>query len=306
MGNKLDMLDARVAEFAAWQHGIVTLRQLEAAGLSRRAVTGRVHSGRLHRLHRGIYAVGHRAPSHRARFMAAVLACGEDAVLSHVSAAVLWELLRPLDGPVHVSVPTTSGRRSRRGIRLHRCPSLATPREPSPSPSYLHQEGGRGRRLITRRHNIPVTIIPRTIEDLRRTELLPPHLLRRAIRQAELKGHHLAGVESDRTRSDLERLFLAVIHPHRDRIPHPEVNVKIGRWTVDFLWRRQRVVVETDFWTYHRGSVAWQDDHARDLDLRSAGYIVLRFTDEQLEKEPGRVVADVARALEQEDRYSGR
>jgi hypothetical protein len=123
---------------------------------------------------------------------------------------------------------------------------------------------------------------------------------------AKLKGHHLAGLESDRTRSDLETLFLDLIRPRPDRIPTPEVNVRLGRWTVDFLWREERVVVETDFWTYHRGSVAWQDDHARELDLRSAGYTVLRFTDLQLEKEPGRVVADVVRALEQEDWYSGR
>jgi very-short-patch-repair endonuclease len=297
MPNKFDTLDSPLAKIAAQQHGVVTARQMSALGLSRAAIPERVSSGRLHRVHQGVYMVGHRAPSHRARFMAAVLACGPGAVLSHTSAAVLWGLLRPLDGPVHVSVPTTSGRRSRRGIYLHRCPSLRTPREPSPSPSYLHQEGGRGRRLTTHHHNIPVTTVPRTIEDLRRTQLLPSHLLRRAIRQAELKGHYLDGIESDRTRSDLESLFLAVIRPHRDRIPSPEVNVNLSRWTVDFLWRRQRVVVETDFWTYHRGSVAWQDDHARDLDLRSGGYIVLRYTDLQLENEPERVVAEVVREL---------
>jgi len=243
--------------------------------------------------------------------MAAVLACGEGAVVSHSSAAVLWELLRPLEGPIHISIPSTSGRRSRRGIHVHRCPSLHTPQEPSSSPSYLNQEGGRGGRLTTAplttyRHRIPVTTVQRTVEDLRATQFLPPHLLRRATRQAELKGYRLDGVESDGTRSDLESLFLALIHPHRNHIPPPEVNVKLGRWTVDFLWRQQRVVVETDYWTYHRGSVAWQDDHARDLDLRSAGYTVLRFTDLQLEKEPGRVVGDVARALEQEDWYSRR
>ncbi|HWO82375.1 MAG TPA: DUF559 domain-containing protein [Solirubrobacterales bacterium] len=305
MGHKGATPDSRVGEIAERQQGVVTLIQLEEAGLSRYAVAKRAKAGRLHRVHQGVYMVGHRAPSHRARFMAAVLACGEGAVLSHTSAAVLWELLRPLDGAVHVSVPTTSGRKSRRGIHLHRCPSLTSPpREPSPPPSYLHQEGGRGRRLTTHRHNIPLTTIPRTVDDLRRTQLLPPHLLRRALRQAELKGHHLHGFESDRTRSDLEALFLDVIHPHRDRIPPPEVNVKLGRWTVDFLWRQHKVVVETDFWTYHRGSVAWQDDHARDLDLRSAGYVVLRYTDEQLENQPGGVVADVARALEQEGWYS--
>jgi len=229
--------------------------------------------------------------------MAAVLACGDGAVLSHASAAVLWELLKPINGPVHVSVPTTSGRSRRRGIHLHRSPSLSTPAQPSSSPTYLHQEGGRGRQLTTYRHNIPVTTVPRTIEDLRATSLLPPRLVRRAIRQAELRGYRLEGIESDRTRSDLESLFLALIQPSRDYIPPPEVNVKLGRWTVDFLWRQQMLVVETDYWTYHRGSVAFEDDHARELDLRAAGYAVRRFTDRQLENEPERVVADVAAAL---------
>jgi len=230
--------------------------------------------------------------------MAAVLACGEGAVLSHGSAAVLWKLLRPLDGPIHVSVPTTAGLRKRRGIHLHRTQALA---EPSPSPSSLPIRGGRGRRLLTtRRDGIPVTTIARTIEDLRRTSF-SPRLLRRAIRQAELMGLQLDGVESDRSRSDLERDFLALWRRHR--LPAPEVNVKLGRWEVDFLWRAQRVVVEIDSFTYHRGSVAFEDDHARDLDLRAAGYAVLRFTGQQIEEEPGRVTEDVARALSQEDWY---
>jgi very-short-patch-repair endonuclease len=228
--------------------------------------------------------------------MAAVLACGPGAVLSHVSGAVLWELLKPIDGPVHISTPTTSGRKRQRGIHLHRCPSLKPLADPSPSPSYSQQEGGRGRRvLITYRHNIPVTSVARTLEDLRTTSFLAPHLIRRATRQAELKGYRLDHLVTDRTRSDLETLFLSIVH--RYRLPHPEVNVKLGRWTVDFLWRRERVVIETDFWGYHRGSVAFEDDHARDLDLRSAAYTVLRYDDTQLEHEPARVADDVTRAL---------
>jgi very-short-patch-repair endonuclease len=210
--------------------------------------------------------------------MAAVLACGEGAVLSHHSAAALWELLRPTDGAIHVSVPITSGRKGRPGIHLHRCPSLIAPRL-----------------LITHRHNIPVTKIQRTIEDLRDSSLLPPHLVRRAIRQAEHKGIHLEGVESDRTRSDLETAFLDLYRHHR--ISPPEVNVKLGRHEVDFLWRNQRVVVEADSYLYHRGSIAFEDDHARDLALRGLGFTVLRFTDTQLEEEPERVAADVVAAL---------
>jgi len=228
--------------------------------------------------------------------MAAVLACGEGAVLSHHSAAALWELLKPIEGSIHVSTPATSGRKAQRGIHLHRCPSLSPLGEPPPSPSYPDQEGGRGRRLLTtHRHNIPATTIQRTIDDLRSSRLLPPHLLRRAIRQAEHKGHHIEGVESNRTRSDLETAFLALYRRHR--IPPPEVNVKLGRHEVDFLWRAQRLVVETDSFLYHRGSVSFEDDYARDLDLRSAGYTVLRFNDTQIEEEPERVAALVGRAL---------
>jgi len=226
--------------------------------------------------------------------MAAVLACGDGAVLSHHSAAALWELLRPIKGPIHVSVPSTNGLKKRRGIHLHRCPSLSTSQEPSPSPSYLDQEGGRGRRILTTyRHNIPVTTIQRTIDDL--DGIVPPHLLRRAKRQAELKGVHLEGAEHLRARSDLEEDFFGLVRRHH--LPLPETNVKLGHWEVDFLWRRQRVIVETDSFLYHRGSISFEDDYARDLDLRQRGYTVLRFAEKQIEEESDRVASDVARAL---------
>jgi very-short-patch-repair endonuclease len=228
--------------------------------------------------------------------MAAVLACGDGAVLSHHSAAALWELLKPIEGSIHVSVPTSSGRAAQCGIHLHRCPSLIfpPPREPSPSPSSLPSEGGRGRRLLTtHRHRIPITTIQRTIDDLDGT--VASHLLRRAKRQAELKGIHLDGVVSRRQRSDLEEDFLALFLAHR--FPMPETNVKIGRWEVDFLWRQQSLIVETDSYLYHRGSIAFENDYARDLDQRSAGYTVLRFNDAQLEAEPARVAALVAAEL---------
>jgi very-short-patch-repair endonuclease len=217
--------------------------------------------------------------------MAAVLACGEGAVLSHGSAAALWELLRPIDGPIHVSVPSTSGRKSRSGIHLHRVPSL--------SPPSLAIRGGREEGRCTRRYNIPVTTIQRTIDDLDGT--VAPYLLRRAKRQAELKGIHLRGTERRRQRSDLEEDFLALCTRHR--FPSSETNVKIGRHEVDFLWREQRLVVEIDSFLYHQGSVAFHADHARDLDLRQWGYTVLHFTEKQLEDEPDRVAAVVAAAL---------
>ncbi|HEY6731366.1 MAG TPA: type IV toxin-antitoxin system AbiEi family antitoxin domain-containing protein [Solirubrobacterales bacterium] len=294
MPYKGDTVDAEVARIAGRQHGVVTAKQLNAAGWGRMAISERSRSGRLHRIHQGVYAVGHRGLSLHGRFMAAVLACGEGAVLSHGSAAVLWNLLRPLEGPIHVSIPSASGRKRRRGIQIHRTPSLA---EPSPSPSSTKQGGGRGRRLLTTyRANIPTTTVSRTIEDLE--GYLPSHLVRRATRQAEFMGLNLEGIETDRTRSDLESAFLALIHDHR--LPPPEVNAKLGRHEVDFLWHSVRLVVETDGFTYHRGAIAFEDDRARDLDLRAAGYTVLRFSGRQLDEEPGRVVGDVARALAEE------
>jgi len=294
MPNKVATLDAAIARIASAQHGVVTAKQLAEIGLGRPATSERTRSGRLHRLHRGVYAVGHSAPSHHHRWIAAVLACGEGAVLSHHSAAALWELLRPIEGPVQVSVPSTAGRISRRGIHIHRCPSLSTLTEPSPSPSSLPIRGGRGGRfLTTRRHNIPVTTIQRTIDDLETS--VAPYLLRRAKRQAELKGIHLRGAEGRRHRSDLEEDFLALCRRHR--LPLPETNVKIGRWEVDFLWRKHNLVVETDSFTYHRGSIAFENDYARDLDLRRRGFTVLRFADMQVEYEAERVAAVVREAL---------
>jgi hypothetical protein len=217
MGAKSDTPDFEVARIAAQQHGVVTRRQLESCGLGSKAITNRVRKGQLNRVHHGVYAVGHRGLSLHGRFLAAVFACGPGTVLSHTSAAALWKLLRPVDGPVHVSTPTTSGRKRRRGIHLHRCPSLINPA---------------GASLTTHRDRTPVTTIPRTIEDLQSTAL-PPRLIRRAKCQAELMGHRLEGVERDRTRSDLETLFLVLCAQHH--LPPPEVNVRLGNWEVDFV-----------------------------------------------------------------------
>jgi very-short-patch-repair endonuclease len=137
--------------------------------------------------------------------------------------------------------------------------------------------------------------VQRTIDDLDGHVL--SYLVRRARRQAELMGVRLEGAEGTRTRSDLEEDFLTLCARHR--LPPPETNIKLGRWEVDFFWRDYNLVVEIDSWTYHRGSVAFQDDHDRDLDLRLRGFTVLRFSERQLEEEPLRVTADVARALEE-------
>lgn len=217
--------------------------------------------------------------------MAAVLACGSAAVLSHGAAAVHWGLLRPLDGPIDVTVPHHNGRKRRRGIRLHRCATLGAPFQPSGSQKRPV--------LVTVRDRIPVTTVPRTLIDIRAT--LPPRLVRRAVRQAEFFGLGLGEIKTDGTRSDLERDFLRLWC--RGGRLRPEVNVKIGGMTVDFLWREARLVVETDSYATHCGTVAFEDDRQRELRLRRLGYAVHRFSEEQLEAEPVAVVEDLVRAL---------
>lgn len=291
MVGKSARVNAAIGRIAREQHGIVTTKQLVAAGLTRAAISKRVRAGRLYRVHQGVYSVGHDGLSEEARWMAAVLACGAGAALSHGSAAVHWQLLRPLEGPVDVSVPTRTGRSRRRGVLIHRRPELA-------GLATLSTNGLQNRPpspLVTVRRGIPVTTVARTLEDLRRSSLRPS-LVRRAIRQAEFLRLPLGEIETDGTRSDLEGDFLRLWRRHRLR--SPEVNVPIGRMTVDFLWRAERLVVETDSYATHGGSVAFEDDRARDLELRRLGYEVHRFGELQLEREAAAIAADVAEALE--------
>lgn len=275
MREQLSTAEARLAQIAGRQHGVVTREQLAAVGIDKSGVTRRVQAGRLHRLHRGVYAVGHRSLSWRGRWLAAVLAAGDGAVLSHTSAVALWEFLRPIQGPVHVTVAAAVRRKQRPGIVVHHSRTL-TPRD------------------ITRRHGIAVTTPARTISDVRGT--IEPYLFRRALRQAELAGHcvpHLSAVK--RTRSDLELLFLTFCERHD--FPRPLVNQRVHGHRIDFFFAEQRVAVETDFWDYHRGSVAFEDDHARDLELRGHGITTRRYTGDQIEATSDAVAADLREAL---------
>jgi very-short-patch-repair endonuclease len=273
MRRKGDTPDLTMARIASRQHGVIAFRQLEAIGMTKSGVTRRVRAGRLHRLHQGVYAVGHAQPAQTGWWMAAVLAYGTGAVLSHRSAAVLWGLLRNRPGLIDITVPSHAGKRKRNGIRLHRSKTL-TPA------------------ATTRRHGIPVTKPARTIADLR--GCVSEKELRRAARQANVLGLHLGpAVRPDRTKSDLELAFLGLCR--RYDIPMPEVNTKIDGIEADFLWRDRRLVVETDGYIYHRGDVAFQDDHHRNLQFRLRGYEVLRLSAQQIDNE----LAVVAEALKQ-------
>lgn len=262
--------DLAIAKIASRQHGVVSIEQLAVAGIHRSGVARRVQAGRLHRIHRGVYAVGHRGLGNEGRWMAAVLACGEGAALSHRSAAELWGLLPPTQGAVDVVVPGSGGRRKRQGLCLHRAPSLQ-------------------KDATTIRHGIAVTTPARTLADLKRAASASE--FRPAVRQADVLGYGLGGVEVDCTRSELEYMFLRLCRRHR--LPAPEVNVRVGPFTVDFLWRAQRLVVETDGYRHHRGAIAFEQDHARELELARRGYSVRRFTYRQITAEASAIAAAI-------------
>jgi very-short-patch-repair endonuclease len=267
--------DGRIAQIAANQHGIISAAQLKAVGLTRAAISKRVQARRLYPIHRGVYAVGHADLSFEARCVAAVLALGDGAVVSHRSAAAVWRMLGPHDGAIHITVGK-GGRRKRDGIVVHRSQTLAV-------------------RVMTRRRGIPITRPARTLRDLRR--IAPRSVYRAAVRGA-LDRHLIrsAGIpEADLTRSELERRFLALCRRHR--LPQPEVNARLGPYEVDFLWRDCNLIAETDGFRHHGDRAAFEADRARDADLQSQGYRVLRFTWRQLRESTAEVVSALRACL---------
>jgi hypothetical protein len=261
--------DQRLAEIARDQYGVVARAQLRAMGFGDRAIARRVQNGRLHRLYRGVYAVGHTIVDWRGRYLAAVLACGDGAVLSHRSAAALWGI-RPTSSPrIDVTVSRTSGVRSSSAIVVHR-PQLAAPE--------------------VVRDGIPVTTAGRTLADL--ATALPRRQLEKAAEMAEmlrldvevdpahpgskrladiLDGHDLATT----TRSGLEDDFLALCD--RFGIARPRVNTIVEGCLVDFCWPGDRLIVETDG-RHHLTRAAFERDRARRAAgrVRVAGHAVRR------------------------------
>jgi very-short-patch-repair endonuclease len=293
--------DRVIAELAQRQYGIVSREQLAEAGVGRAAVSARMRAGRLHQLHAGVYAVGHRVVPRAGLWLAAVLATGPDAVLSHWSAAALW-MIRPNARSV-IDVTTPHKSRSWDGIRRHH--------KALPPDEVTVEEG------------IPVTSVPRTIFDLAATEDLDlivamlresehrnqwdqlslPHLVqrypgRRGVRQVRLALQRITEEPSGRKRSRLEERFAPFLRRHR--LPMPRFNdwILLGakRYQVDCHWPRTHQIVELDGWESHRTRSAFRDDRERDRRLRVAGYSVTRLTWNQLDDEPGAIAADL-RAL---------
>jgi very-short-patch-repair endonuclease len=264
-----DMLISRIA---SRQHGVISTEQLVACGLTHTAIHRRVQAGRLFRIHRGVYAVGHDGLTHRGRWKAATLAVSRS-VLSHRSAAELWKLLPASGGVPHLTLPYPASAAKRPNLRIARSRTLDR---------------------TTSRDNIPVTMPARTLADLAR--VATPADVRRATRAAEKRGLPLdLAFVPDKTESDLERDFLAICR--RFGVPQPAAQVTIGPYRVDFLWRAERLIVEVDGYIYHRGRQAFRDDRDRDVELELLGFRVVRFDDSRIGDDPAGIARDALALL---------
>ena len=301
MEHLLVAVDALIAQIAAEQHGVISFAQLRAAGLGVGAINSRVRSGRLHRLYRGVFAVGHTHLSHAGRCVAALLSLGPGAALSHATAAAQWAVRPSASATIHVTVPTPGGRLTRPGVVVHRSTTLR--------PADVIE--------IDR---IAVTSVARTLLDL--AGMLAPGPLERAVeRSLQLRLFDVAAVRSvlaanprragtkqlarivatihdepPVTRSQLEALMRDLCDAHAIR--RPEVNVVVEGIEVDFFWRAQRLVVETDGHETHGTRTAFERDRARDARLTARGYRVVRFTHRQLTHEPALVAATLVALID--------
>jgi REase_MTES_1575/Transcriptional regulator, AbiEi antitoxin len=289
-------VDLAVAAFAARRHAVASTAELRELGLSRSGISRRVASGRLHPWHRGVFAIGHANPTPHGRWLAAVLACGGKAVLSHRSAAALWGVRPGVSGRIEVTVPG-GGRPGPAEVHVHRTRCLTE------DDRTIHDE-------------IPVTSLARTLVDL--AEVLPHRALKRAIHEAEVlrlldvdavwaaaarvSGRRrvrrllrLLGTPAPPTRSELERRFLDLCQIAG--LPRPEINVLVEGFEVDFLWRDAKLIVETDGAAVHHTRTAFERDRRRDAELTAAGYRVVRITWRQLTEDPAAVIAILRRLL---------
>jgi very-short-patch-repair endonuclease len=293
--------DAAIAELAARQSGVVSRSQLIELGVAQGAIEARVRAGRLHVVHRGMYAVGHPRLEADGKRWAAVLALGPGAAVSHATAAAVWDIRATASPVVHVIVPGRGGRKRRAGICVHR-----------PSASHADE--------ITTLDGLPITTPARTLLDLAaaglrgraleaaldRAELLRiidfaevERLLRRAPTRRGARtwratlARYVAGTVD--TRSRLEDLIVELCD--REGIDRPRVNARVEGRERDFFWPRAGLVVEADSYTWHRSPSALDDDRERDAELLLAGYRSLRFTWEQVTRRRSYVVRTLLAAL---------
>jgi very-short-patch-repair endonuclease len=289
-------LDLRIAGIAGQHNRVITWSQLVEAGISRRAVAHRVATGRLYRHHTGVYLLDPPQQASRLTLLtAAVAACGEDAALSHSSAAELYGFLPARPGPIDVTV---AGRNpgQRPGIRRHRSRTI-------------------GPRDTRTRHRIRVTSPARTIVDnacdpdleqlvatALASELVTVRQIEREIARCQIRHgvRRLNAVLRQQggprlTRSWGERRMLSLIR--RAGLPVPETNYPMFEYVLDAFWPEHKLVVEVDGYEFHGDRQAFESDRARDAKLVAAGYRVIRFTAIQLRDQPLVVISRLAAAL---------
>jgi predicted transcriptional regulator of viral defense system len=283
--------DNALADLATRQYVVVSRRQLLELGLQRGAIAYRIKQGRLHPLHSGVYLLGHRQSSQRARWLAAVLACGEGALLSYESAAAIWGLQRPRS-TTHVTSPLR--RRGSKGTIVHE--------------GRLHSEE------CTNLGPIPVTSVARTLFDY--AEVVDFHRLEHAWEEADrLKLLRLGEVErvcergygrralkpirrllaearaATRVRSPLEERFQDFAAAYD--LPPRSTNVSVLGREVDVLWPAAKLIIELDSWEFHSHRAAFQRDRARDTRLLVAGYRTIRVTHDRLDREAATLAAEI-------------
>lgn len=276
-----------IRQLAEKQHGVIAHRQLIVQGLGERLIESRVARGQLIPLHRGVFALGHRRIGLYGEWMAAVLACGPGAVLSHGTAAQLWGI-RGSRKPIEVT--RVSGHRRPHGVRLHQTRSLPDEH-------------------VTTEAHIPVTTIERTFLDTaaRLDARQMEHDLVEADRSRRLRWPKLwqALTEHGRGRKGVKRLkrvatqadprfadavstsevdFLILCR--QAGLKMPQVNVLVEGKKVDFYWPKERLIVEADSYGFHGDPIGFEKDHQATVDLEVAGYRVHRTTYKMLESNP--------------------
>lgn len=286
-----------LAKLAKRQHGVVSARELLRLGYSRDEIAYAKASGRLHRLHRGVYAVGHMSLTWHSHCLAAVLSCGERAVASHLAAGWLWGLIRSRPGRFDVSVPIRR-RHRRTDLKLHYAPLVDDDR--------AMQEG------------IPVTAVPRTLLDL--AVILPPQRLDRALERSEEHGLFDLGPmdallaragnhpgrgrlrcalalyrPSPFTRSGLERRFLKLVE--QAGLPKPTTAHNVAGYELDVYWEPERFAVELDVYETHGSRLSFEEDRLRQETLKLNGIEMTRITGFRLDREPDEVIERVGRFL---------
>jgi very-short-patch-repair endonuclease len=296
-----------IAWLAARQHGVVARYQLLELGLTRHQISERIKSRRLHRIHRGVYAVGHPRITRHGHWMAAVLACGPHAELSHHSAAANWAMRDTARTRINVTSPTCH---SVPGVRSH--------------------VGDLNPDEVTIHNGIPTTTVSRTILDLAAD--LQQHQLETTINQADF--HHLTdplslphllarhpcakgrskltsliaanGIGRGITRSALEDRFLSFLNAHSLTLPRVNFHIDVGDQLIecDCVWPEARLVVELDGRAAHDNTRAFERDRARDRLLSAAGWRVIRVTWRQLHEDDQALATDLDKALASDPTWS--